>query len=70
MSVISALADAKRAANMERNRVVLKSVAGAILSCGQQCIALCGGSENIETHGNPGNFLALLKLLSVHDVTL
>ena len=30
-------------------------------------IALRGDAEGIESPGNPGNFLALLKLLAVHD---
>jgi len=34
------------------------------------CIALCGDVEKIEAPGNPGNFLALLKLLAVHDDVL
>ena len=29
--------------------------------------ALRGDAEDIESPGNPGNFLALLKLLAVHD---
>ncbi|KAL5491305.1 hypothetical protein EMCRGX_G016568 [Ephydatia muelleri] len=35
-----------------------------------QCIALRGDSEQLETPGNPGNFLALLKLLAVNDHVL
>ncbi len=67
---ISALVSSKRLANIEKNRAVLKSVASAILFCGRQCIALRGDAEKLETPGNPGNFLALLKLLAHHDDTL
>ena len=69
-SAIPALVDTKRIANIERNRAVLKSIVRAILFCGRQCIALRGDSEQLDTPGNPGNFLSLLKLLSVHDRTL
>ena len=46
---------------------MLKSVASAVLYCARQCIALRGDAEDTELPGNPGNFLALLKLLVVHD---
>ena len=38
-----------------------------MLFCGKQCIALRGDAEKPETPGNPGNFLALLKLLATND---
>lgn len=41
-----------------------------MLFCGRQCIALRGDVENLDTPENPGNFLALLKLLAVHDSVL
>ena len=47
---------------------MLKSIVRAILFCGRQCIALRGNSEQLDTPGNPGNFLSLLKLLSVYDI--
>lgn len=59
-----------KAANIERNRSILKSLARAVLFCGKQCIALRGDAENIEKPGNPGNFLALLKLLATYDDAL
>ena len=59
--------DQQKAANVERNRAVLKTVAQAVLYCGKQCIALRGSIEQLDTEGNPGNFLALLKLLSDHN---
>ena len=62
--------DACKAANIEYNRSVLKSMARAVRFCGRQCIALRGDSEDLESPGNPGNFLALLKLLAVHDSVL
>ena len=68
-TIISHL-DARKAANIERNRSVLKSMPRAVLFCGRQCIALQGDFEDLELLGNPGNFLALLKLLAVHDSVL
>ena len=41
-----------------------------MLFCGRQCIALRGDVESLDTPENPGNFLALLKLLAVHDSVL
>ena len=38
-----------------------------MLFCGKQCIALRGDVEKPEAPGNPGNFLALLKLLATND---
>lgn len=38
--------------------------------CRRQCIVLRGDVENTEKTGNPGNFLALLKLLAIYDDTL
>ena len=62
--------DARKAANIERNRSLLKSIARAILYCGRQCIALRGDREDIDLPGNHGNFLSLLKVLAVHDDVL
>ena len=41
-----------------------------MLYCGRQCIALRGDVENLDTPENPGDVLALLKLLAVHDSVL
>ena len=60
----------KRAENIEKNRRILKSVVRAIVHCGKQCIPLRGDSENFECKGNPGNFLAILKLVSEYDKDL
>lgn len=72
---IAAQVDASKAANIQRNRAVLKSIARAVLFCGRQCTALRGDVEKFamkdtSVSGNPGNFLALLKLLAVHDDVL
>ena len=45
-------------------------LAQAVHFCGRQGIALRGHRENIESEGNPGNFLALLKLLAAHNPIL
>jgi len=67
---IASHVDTRKAANIEHNRKILKSLARAVLFCGKQCIALRGDIEKPEAPGNPGNFLALLKLLSTNDDTL
>ena len=69
-TAISAQIDSSKAANIERNLEALKSLARAVLFCGRQCIALRGDVDNIDTPENPGNFLALLKLLAVYDSVL
>ena len=69
-TAISAQVDSSKAANIERNREVLKSIARAVLFCGRQCITLRGDVENLDTPENPGNFLVLLKLLAVHNTVL
>ena len=43
------------------DRGILKSVASTVLFCAKQCIALRGDAEQLDTPGNPGNFLALLS---------
>ena len=63
---IPAQFSSKRADNIARNRGILRSVASAVLFCAKQCIALRGDAEQLDTPGNPGNFLALLKLLAVN----
>ena len=52
---------------IKRNRTVLKTIARAVPHCSRQCIALHGDVESIDKLGNPGNYLALLKLLAVYD---
>ena len=66
-TTISAKIDTQKAANIKRNRAILKTIARAVLYCSRQCIALRGDVESIDKLGNPGNFLALLKLLAVYD---
>ena len=55
---VPALSDQRRAANIERNRSVLKIVTNAVLYCARQCIGLRGDSEKLDSPGNPGNFLS------------
>lgn len=70
-TTIIAQVDARKAANIKHNKEVLKSIASAVLFCGRQCIALRGVSEDLaSSSGNPGNFIALLKLLATHDDVL
>ena len=49
---------------------ILKCIAQALLYCGKQGIALRGDKESVHETGNPGNFIALLKLISQHYDTL
>ncbi|XP_051528113.1 52 kDa repressor of the inhibitor of the protein kinase-like [Myxocyprinus asiaticus] len=67
---ISVLMDSKKEVSIKENRHILKSVAESVLYCGRQCIALRGTSEKQHSTGNPGNFLALMKLLANHDEKL
>ena len=69
-TTISALVDKCKAVNIEQNRAVLKSIARAVLFYGSQGIALRGDVESVDSSANPGNFLALLKLLALHDEVL
>ena len=57
-----------RAATIEKNPQLLKSIADTIIFCGRQGIALRGHRDSMKmldldevTKTNPGNFLALLK---------
>lgn len=56
--------------NIEQNRKILKYCIESILYCGRQCIALRGHNENLESPANPGNFLAMLRVLANHDPLL
>ena len=69
-STISAQVDSHKAANVRKNRAVLMSIASAVLYCGRQCIALRGDAEDGKSVGNPGNLLALLRLLAKHNEVL
>ena len=59
-----------RLQNIKENRHILKCCVESILLCGRQCIALRGDVEKLEKSVNPGNFLAILRLLSNHDPVL
>lgn len=67
---ISVRMDSAKEANINENRHILKCVAETVLYCGRQCIALRGSAEKQHSTGNPGNFLALMKLLANHDEKL
>ena len=54
---------------IQENRHVVKCCA-RILYCGRQCIALRGDIERMDQPGNPGNFLAMLKLIANYDPIL
>ena len=69
-STIPIMTDKRKAANITENHHILKSVAEVVLYSGCQCIALCGDHEQLDTLGNPGNFLALMKMMANHDEKL
>ena len=56
---------------MEAERLRWKDVLDRILHtvklCATQNLPLCGHRESIDQSENPGNFLAILKLLSRYD---
>ena len=56
--------------SIEENRHILKCCAESILYCGHQCIALRGDIEKRDHPGNPGNLMAMLKLIANHDPIL
>ena len=72
LTTVTALIDKTKVANIERNRIILKAVAEAILLCGRQCIALRGDNESLkeDNSGNIGKFLSILKLISKYNETL
>ena len=56
---------------IKENRHILKCCANCIIYCGKQCIALHGDHENLEKlDQNPGNFLSMLKVLTIYDPIL
>ena len=74
---IAAVVDSTVADGVSRNRAIVKSIAESVIFCARQCIGLRGdsewspnSSECANVGGNPGNFLALLKLVANHDSTL
>lgn len=66
-STLSCLFDKEKDKHIREIREILKAIAKAVLHCGRQCIALRGDKEKLDQPGNPGNFLALLKLMSEND---
>ncbi|CAH3108699.1 unnamed protein product, partial [Pocillopora meandrina] len=62
--------DKEKEKRIEENCQILKAIARAVLYCGRQCIALRGHREKLTQSENPGNFLALLKVLSESDPVL
>ena len=67
---IPVLLDQEKGKQIANNRHILTCIIAAILYCGRQCIALRGDCESTIGHGNPGNFLAMLKIMAEHDPVL
>jgi len=61
--------DSRKAANIQRNRVIVQCITESVLFCGRQCIGLRGDGENQES-GNTGNFRAALDLIAQHEPIL
>lgn len=60
--------NAEKQLRITENRNILKMISKVILFCGRQNIALRGDIEDLnDTSKNPGNFLALLKILAESD---
>jgi len=64
--------------NVQTNKLVVRSIAEAVLFCTRQCIGLRGDNES-EVNGdeagqrmigNRGNFMATLHLIARHDKVL
>ena len=71
LTAINVILDSRVQANILRNRSLLKSITETVLFCGRQCIGLRGDAEGHSCQGgNPGNFMALLKLIAQHDPLL
>ena len=67
VATVSSLGSKQKAAMIEKNRCILRCVIEKILLCARQCVALCGDMEKVVGPGNPGNFLAILRVLGNHD---
>ena len=52
---------------LKHTRYIIKAVANVVLYCGRQCIRLRGTEEYLNLPGNPGNFLALMRLLGKYN---
>ena len=67
---VNVLMNSGVAKTIEDNRHIIKCCAQSVIFCGRQCIALRGDTETLKHTGNPGNFLAFLKVLATHDLAL
>ena len=71
LTAIDVILDSRVQANILRNWSLLKSITQTALFCGRQCIGLRGDAEGRACQGgNPGNFIALLRLIARHDSLL
>jgi len=60
----------KKEEMIRENHELLTCIVNAIVFCGRQCIALSGDAIGVDQPGNPGNFLAILKLMSRNNSIL
>jgi len=68
---IPVMTDSRRADNIQRNRQILRCMADSVLFCARQCIGLRGDNEATNSAcGNPGNFRAVLKMISHYNPVL
>ena len=68
--MITCRIEEKRVQNVEKNRKILKGIIRAVEFLGKQGLAFRGDNETIDGKGNPGNFLALMKLIGEKDETI
>ena len=66
-STVTVMHDTIKLKNIKHNRDIIKAVANVVLYCGRQCIGLKGKEEFLNLPGNPGNFLALMRLLGKYN---
>ena len=55
---------------IQESRHIIRCCTECIPYCARQCIAVRGDVERVNMPGNPGKFLAILKLLANHDPVL
>ena len=59
--------DEEKGKQIANNRHILTCIIASVLYCGRHFIALIGDCESTNGNGNPGNFLAMLKIMAEHD---
>lgn len=63
-NTIPCLFDEKKKENIIANRAIISAIIDVAVHCAKQNQALRGDNEKLNAEGNPGNFLATLKLVA------